>query len=308
MIQASAPAKIILVGEHAVVYGQPAIAVPVSALRATVTVESTADACHIIAHDLDKRRITLGDTDDPLAILMRHVIAEIGISPPKLALHLRSDIPIASGLGSGAATSTAVARALCRYANYDMPVERLNALVYEAEKSYHGTPSGIDNTVIVYETPIYFVRDKPIERITNREPLLLLIADTGQPSLTKKAVGDVRHLVEEQRETIYPIVEKIGGITQSAREAMQQADLSRLGTLMLDNHRHLQTLTVSSPMLDSLVDTAIAHGALGAKLSGGGRGGNMITIVTADTQSAVTNALRRAGASHVFSTVVESTP
>jgi mevalonate kinase len=303
MIRVSAPAKIILFGEHAVVYGQPALAVPVSSLRAEAVAEFHHDKLTIIARDLDNKIITF-DGEDPLAESIRLTLQKLNIEAPQAKITVQSNIPIASGLGSGAAITTVLVRALCELIQHPLSAEDLNQLVYEVEKIHHGTPSGIDNTVVVYEQAIYFVRNQPIQPIENAMPLTLLIANTGIASLTKVAVGDVRKLVDSKPERIQPILEKIGAIVNAARQAMQHGNISQLGELMYANHELLQQLTVSSPELDKLVEVAKADGALGAKLSGGGRGGNMIALVTDETKANVRQALLDAGAVQVYETIV----
>lgn len=301
----SASAKVILFGEHAVVYGQPAIAVPVSSMRAYAEVVNEGCDFQIVARDLDDKIITF-DGDDPLAQVTRLTLKVIGKAIPRIKVAVRSDIPIASGLGSGAAISTAIIRCLLDYFAIQVDNEVVNEIVYEVEKIHHGTPSGIDNTVIVYEQAVYFVREKPIEMIRIARPLRLIVADTGQAALTKIAVGDVRRLYESRPQAIRPVIEKIGEISYVARQAMQSGDVNQLGALMLENHQLLRELTVSSEQLDSLVDIAIDAGALGAKLSGGGRGGNMIALVDSERSEAVQSALKNAGAVRVFETIVEA--
>lgn len=304
MVKASASAKVILFGEHAVVYGEPAIAVPVSALRAEAEIIETDESFRIIALDLDNKVIDF-DGEDPLAKVAQLTLSRIKQNPPKISLTVKSNIPIASGLGSGAAISTAIVRALLAYTDISLSQDEINQLIYEVEKIHHGTPSGIDNTVVVYEKPVYFVREQSIEMLNNAQALHFLIADTGQAALTKIAVGDVRKLYENDPQDIRPILNEIGKIAELAREAMQQGDIEKLGKLMQENHKLLQALTVSSPELDKLVDTANEAGALGAKLSGGGRGGNMIALVKKGTIENVKKELLDAGAVRVFETVVE---
>lgn len=309
----SAPAKVILFGEHAVVYGQPAIAVPVSSLRAHAEI-STAALFQIDALDtgqiLTEKDIQQA-VDDALA-RMAHLILEhyhqIAPAPPLVRIALSSQIPPASGLGSGAAVAAALGRAMAAALGHSIDNDVLNTIVYEVERIFHGTPSGIDNTVIVYEQPIYFVRGAPIERLKIAQPFHLLIGDTGQKGLTRVAVGDVRALYEADREEITPILEQIGQIATQARSNLEDGDISHpytdLGVLMNKNHALLQRLTVSSPELDRLVSAARDAGAYGAKLSGGGRGGNMIALVDAAMAQSVRDALLKAGAVRVTQTEV----
>ena len=309
MTHASAPAKIILFGEHAVVFDQPAIAVPVSSLRAVASASPgpVGQGLRIIASGLDATlpaNVDSAVVDNALTYAARLVLEALQLPPPDLVLRIDSAIPMASGLGSGAAVSAALIRALCAAVGQAMPDERLNALVYEVEKMHHGTPSGIDNTVIVYESPVVYRRGQPVERLEIGAPFTLLIGDTGRGALTRVAVGDVVRLVETEPAHYRPVIEAIGDIVDAARDAIQRGDPAALGPLMRANHAHLQTLTVSSQELDTLVQAALDAGALGAKLSGGGRGGNMIALVTPETAGGVRTALLSAGAAQVFETTV----
>lgn len=305
MIEASACAKAILVGEHAVVYGQPAIAVPISDLRAFAAAEPNDTGLCIASADLEiPVDIDAETVDNALALTARLVLRAVVAAPPSVKIQIRSEIPIASGLGSGAAVSTALARALLGVTERSLDDAALNALIYEVEKIHHGTPSGIDNTVIVYERPVYFVREQPIERLNIGQPMTLLVGDTGKSASTRAAVGGVRELYERDPAATQPLLHEIGAIVRGARVALEQGDAPALGELMTRNHALLQRLTVASPELDALVTAAAESGALGAKLSGGGRGGNMIALVTPETIAQVTSALRDAGAVQVFATEV----
>ena len=302
----SACAKIILVGEHAVVYGYPSIAIPVSSLRAKATVEYTKQPFKIIAEDLNRTFEFTRQADSAVQQLTNLVLDYLQTPPPDVTITLQSDIPIASGLGSGAAISTAIGRALAIATQQDIPIDKLNDLVYEVEKIHHGTPSGVDNTVIVYEQPIYFQRGHPIEMFKIGKPFHLIIADTGKVALTHESVGDVRKIHEAKPEETTLTFEEIEKLVMESRQAIESGQIEILGQLMIQNHRHLQALTVSSLELDKLVDVALQAGAYGAKLSGGGRGGNMIALVNEKTESIVQQALENSGAVSVFSTIVQA--
>ncbi len=313
MISATAPGKIILFGEHSVVYGRPAIAAPVSRLRATAVITpSTQPGIRLIAPDLniDMHLSQLPD-DDALAMAVHQVKLAAGLSGlPDLSITVTSQIPIAGGLGSGAAIAAAVIRALAQFLNLPhlLENEMVSQLTYEVEKIHHGTPSGIDNTVVAYEQPVFFVRQQPqnvIEPFVVKRPLHLLIGNTGVHSSTRDAVLDVRRQWEADRDRFEMIFDACGRIAQTARTAIEQGDISQIGQLMQENHTWLQDMTVSSPELDNLVTAAIAAGALGAKLSGAGRGGNMIALVTEGTETAVSTALLAAGATAVLSTIIQ---
>ena len=308
MTLATAPGKIILFGEHAVVYGQPAIAVPVSQLRATAVVASGQEAgIRLVAPDLDQNMmLTETSDDDPIAAVIAQVQSAAGLKElPDLVITVTSDIPVASGLGSGAAITASVIRALAHFLELSALVtdEWVSNLTYEIEKIHHGTPSGIDNTVVAYERPVYFVRQQPHNRIDTFVPAAdfrFLVADTGIGSRTKVVVGDVRRQWEAWPERFNALFTACGQIAAAARRAIEAGERQTLGRLMNENHLILQEMTVSSPALDNLVSAALDAGALGAKLSGAGRGGNMIALVTAETETAVQQALLNAGAKTVF--------
>lgn len=301
----AAPGKVILFGEHAVVYGEPAIAVPIHSRRATVRVryEPPGTGLRVAAEDLDQ---TIQLTDEhPLSLILRRTLETLDAAPPDITLVLTSTIPIASGLGSGAAVSAALARALSAALGAPLPNAQLNDLVYEVEKVHHGTPSGIDNTVVVYGEPVYFVRGSTPQRFQIGAPFALAVADTGIASPTHRAVADVRRLHEEGPAYWAQIFAQTGAIVEAARAHIAAGEIAALGPLMNRNHALLQMMTVSCPELDALVEAAREAGAPGAKLSGGGRGGNMIALVTEDVdREHLRNVLHKKGAAHVMFTEV----
>ena len=310
MISATAPGKIILFGEHAVVYGRPALAIPVLQVGATVTIDmdptappggNWLDHITIDAPEIG-RKGTLASYHprqgpDPLATLILNVCTALSVSsPPSMHIRISSSIPVASGLGSGAAVSVALIRALAVSLGKTLPIEQVSMLAYEIEKLYHGTPSGIDNTVITYAQPVYFRKDHPIETFPVGKPFTLVIADSGKSAATRASVGDVRKQWQAEPERLERIFSSIAEIVQLARQSIQAGDVKNLGKLMNRNHTLLQDLTVSSHELDRLTAAALTSGAMGAKLSGGGRGGNMIALVQPDAAPGLAAALRSAGA------------
>ncbi len=301
----TAPGKVILFGEHAVVYGRPALAAPVTQVCATVVVQEGEPGQGLVIHALDLAQQVRPDEDGhPLAEAVRLGLKWLGLAEPDWDADVSSTIPIASGLGSGAAVSVALLRGLAAAAGREFSAAEVSALAYEVERLHHGTPSGVDNTVVAYGQPVYFVRGRAPQPFTIGRPFLLAIGDTGIASPTKVAVGDVRAAWQREPERYEALFDRVGAIVEAARDAISEGRPEVLGPLMDANHALLQQIGVSSPELDALVCAANAAGAGGAKLCGGGRGGNMIALVTPDTAERVAGALRAAGAVRVIVTEI----
>lgn len=309
-VHASAPGKAILFGEHAVVYGRPAIAVPVSQLAARATIEPAppASGLTLVAPDV-REHLTLSGApaSNALAVAARLTLRHLSVAEPDATLVIQSSIPIASGLGSGAAVSTALVRALAGFMGRSLTRAEVSELVFEVEKIHHGTPSGIDNTVIAYEQPVYFERAATSgpELISVRASFSLLIVDSGLPSPTRRLVSRVRAGWQQDAEHYGALFDRIGGITRDARQRIETGNLDSLGSLMDRDHALLVELGVSSPTLNRLVDVAREAGARGAKLSGAGEGGCVLALVDAETAGDVAETLSRAGAARVIHTTVE---
>lgn len=309
MTHGHAPGKVILVGEHAVVYGRPAIAVPVTDVRADVIVEDTNGRPGVTIHAEDIGRVIdvcSAPLQEPLSLTVRNALGHIGMDVQRvqLSLTIRSSIPVASGMGSGAAIAAAMVRALAAHLNYPLDRAIISSIVYETEKIHHGTPSGIDNTVVVFEQPVYFRRGWPIATFDVKRPFWLAIGDTGVPSLTKAAVSDVRAAWQRDPERYDGIFDQIGALVDAARQAIESGHVEVLGALMDENQRLLRHLDVSSPELEALIASARQEGARGAKLSGGGRGGSVIAVIEPEDAETISRALVAVGARKVIVTRV----
>jgi len=303
----SAPGKIILFGEHAVVYGRPALAIPVTQVHADVEVlDSSRAGIWIHAPDVNLHaELNTLPSDHPIASVIHNFLFLFRVSPfPNLEIKISSIIPVASGLGSGAAVTVALTRALSSFLSRPMPDEEVNAFAHEIEKLHHGTPSGIDNTVVTYAMPVYFIKGQPIEMFKVGAPFTIVIGDTGISAPTKESVSDVRKLWEADKPKWESVFDRVGKIAEEARKNIENGKWELLGELMDQNHALLQEMTVSSPELDRLVSAARRAGALGAKLSGGGRGGNMIALVESEQAEEVASALMAGGAKRTLTTIV----
>lgn len=309
--RATAPGKIILCGEHSVVYGYPAIAVPVSDMRARAHLQPAENGrgLHLRAPDIQETlRLQDASTDHPLGKAVRLLLEHLEVPEPDAILTVTSDLPVAGGMGSGAAVTTATLRALAAYFRIELPPETISEMTFEVEKIHHGTPSGIDNTVIAWEKPVYFVKGDPPETFSIGTPLQLLIANSGIASSTREAVAEVRRRWLTTPRYYNVVFTCIGAIAKAARAAVEQGALQALGTLLNENHSLLNKIGVSLSELDAMVAAAQDSGALGAKLTGAGQGGNMIALVTEETIDTVERALERAGAVRIWRARVTPAP
>ncbi len=306
MTSASACGKIILLGEHAVVYGRPALAVPLPQLRVSVDITpidgGETGSLRLLAPDIGLTSwLHELEASHPLAKIVHLVRQTVGIEDhPALELRIRSSIPVASGLGSGTAVSVAIVRALSARLGNPLPVEMQSTLTYEVEKLYHGTPSGIDNTVISHEMPVFFRRGQAPEPFSIGAPLTLVIGDTGMRSNTSIAVGMVRKAWQADAHHYENLFDRIGEVVERGRAAIEVGNLAELGSQMGQNQSLLREIGVSSPELETLIEAAHCAGALGAKLSGGGMGGNMIALVETNRADDVENRLLEAGATRTL--------
>ena len=291
----TAPGKIILFGEHAVVYGKPAIAIPVSGMRASAWSEPGEGKLTINALDLNQK-IGLENKTSQFSVLAQTLLSKTKQSEPNLTINLTSKLPQGSGMGSSAATSTAVCKALSNYLGVNLEKNQISELVFDAEKIVHGTPSGIDNTVVAYESPVYFVKGQEPVTFDSGRTFYLVIGDTGIQSSTKETVGNVRDLLDKEPKLMNGYFDEIENVTKGGKKAIEDGDKEAVGELMNKNHELLNKIGVGHRELEKLVDVSLDAGALGAKLTGGGGGGNMVALAdSAKEQKVISEKITEAG-------------
>jgi len=304
---ASAPGKVILFGEHFVVYDEPAVVMAVD-LRATVSVEESSEpGVHIESCDLsvsgtfydNKFFPEMGGMRaepllKPIYLAVEAVSERVG-EEVDLRLGVESEIPIAAGLGSSASVAVATVAAVARYLDVDLPREAISRLAYGAEEFVHGKPSGIDQTITTFGGVLEYSRTQGFTPIEIVSPIPLIIGDTGQKRSTGQLVSEVRERRDRFPTLMGPLIRVGGEISLLASEALKKGDLQVLGELMNMNHGLLSSIGVSNEMLDRLVNAARESGALGSKLTGAGGGGCMIALSDPDRVDAVADAIDSAG-------------
>lgn len=305
---ASACGKLILLGEHAVVYHSPAIAIPLTSLRVRATIEAAIgqpqEKIHIKAAMLGIDNDLAELQEDHLLVhTLNLLFSFLGLHQlPTCRVILTSDLPIAAGLGSSAAIAISLLRAMSAFLGHPLKLQELNTLAFQSEQGVHGRPSGIDNTVISYEKPIFYQRGELIEYVQPNREFTFVVADSGVRKSTRESTGQLAEDLATDPEMIRPRLDAIAELVQKSKHSFQIGDIEALGKAMNANQEHLSALRLSCPELDTLIHAAREAGALGAKLTGGGMGGHMLALVTPETEAAVTQALIAAGSPRVFTT------
>lgn len=290
--------KIILLGEHSVVYGHHAIAAPLSlVIRAEVTGFTATSELQISGWDADPA--AHNPAGARLAEQVAALIAErLGVSDTPVHVDVVPDLPRASGLGASAALAVAVIRAIVHRFGLTVSDGEISQLAFECEQLVHGTPSGIDNTVATFGKMILFRKadaGNEIQDIHTPIPIPVVVGLTGVRSLTADTVSRVHAGWLKNPQHYEAIFTEIDDLVMTGMDALTRGDLPGLGEVMNLNHGLLNALQVSSPELEALVDLARRSGALGAKLTGGGGGGAMIAIAEPDRIHSVANTLDVAG-------------
>ena len=275
------PGKAILLGEHSVVYGRHAIAVPVP-LNIRVKIEDADDGVLLmipswgVEYYLDKKPEERQSFEKPAALILE----KMNLSNVGMKIEVFSDVPRGMGLGGSAVLAVSIIKALNHHYKMGLSEQEINEMAYESEKIAHGNPSGIDNTIATYGYPlIYRKGEKTLkERLQIKEPLDLVLAFSKSEGLTAKTVAHVRTQWKSNQEMYEGVFDDIDAIVLNGIQAIQENDLKQLGELMNFNQGLLNTLQVSTPELERMIYIARDAGAFGAKLTGGGGGGAMIAV------------------------------
>jgi mevalonate kinase len=307
-VVASAPAKIILFGEHFVVYGEPAIVLAIDR-RAYVTVDRREDKCiHFRSLNLgyagsfengifktqqgDPREARL--KFEPVRLVAEKVLKTSGENVG-LNIEINSTVPVAAGLGSSAAVLAAATTALGALLKAKMSKEDVFRITYETEKAVHGTPSGVDPAISTFGGTLLFQMDTGFKPLDAKAEIPLVVGDTGVERSTRIQVEKVRNLMETYPSLFEPLRKAAREVVLRAIDAFKNNDLGALGDLMNINHALLYGLGVSDESLEWLVNASRKAGALGAKLTGAGGGGCMIALAKNERIEQVLEAIMRAG-------------
>jgi len=304
-VEASAPGKMILFGEHSVVYGKPAVVLAIDR-RAKVYAEKRTDKKVFIDADnlgfsgyfegdeyhAVRGKAWRGRNLAALNVSARKTMEYLGVEGG-VNLKVRSMIPIAVGLGSSAAICVTTVSAVERLFDAGLKNEEISKLAFEGETIIHGKPSGVDNNVSTYGGVLSYDKENGIKRHKLEKNIPFIIGNTKKKRSTKKMVENVAALRERNPVEMEKILNSMGLIAESGLDALMKANINRIGDLMDLNHGLLSAIGVSTMKLEILCHTSRNNGALGAKLTGAGGGGCMIALAEEPDIPNIERAIRR---------------
>lgn len=275
-----AHSKIIWMGEHSVVYGYPAIAIPLQGIEVECRIYPADEKIHF-------------DYYDTLSTAVYAALEYLNHTDVAVSYDIRSEIPQKRGMGSSAAISIAAIRAVFDYFEQSIDMETLEILVNKAEIIAHSNPSGLDAKTCLSDKAITFIRNIGFSTLDLDLDAYLVIVDTGIYGNTREAVEKVA----QAEEANLPHLAALGDLTEMVQKAIQAKTISEIGPLMTKAHSHLQAIGVSIDKADQLVQISLENGALGAKMSGGGLGGCIIALAQTKAQAEkISKALTEGGA------------
>ncbi|WP_278264482.1 mevalonate kinase [Nocardia sp. AG03] len=293
-----AVAKAILLGEHTVVHGTPAIALPLPALPVRAVARPSAGTAIAASGSfgfLAGAAAAATPTPSGPRVAVEEALRRWGIGAETVEVVVYCDIPLARGLGSSAACAGAAVRAVADLYGRELDQDALYDLVQCGEQVAHGRASGIDASAVLASGPIRFHAGtaRPIDVGMDAA---LVIADTGVSGSTQQAVADVRRRLAADPPAARRLLDRAAELIDTGATALSAGHTRTLGTTMLEFQDLLGELGVSTPHIDTLVAAALAAGAHGAKLTGAGLGGCVLALTETAAAPAVSTALRRAGA------------
>lgn len=293
--------KTILFGEHFVVYGLPGIASAIDLNTKCTFAKNKKGEEGIISNDLvTGERIKYGEhTYHDLDRVIDAALKGTGVQERNFRLELKTNMSLKGGMGSSAALCVSITRCLDKQFKLKLSDERINEIAYDAEKVFHKTPSGIDNSVSCFGGMIWFQKQQPknvIERIKAKKPVEVVLADTGIFHNTAEIVEMVRAQKEQEPQKYQKIFKEYKEILYPARKFIENTKWKEVGELMDKNHSLLQKMNTGCKELDLLVDVSRKAGAYGAKLTGAGLGGNVLALTPGKVlQEKVAKSCRKEG-------------
>jgi len=308
---ASAPGKCILFGEHAVVYGYPALAIAIDIFSSCQISESEQNGISLILknyeHSFNFSNINdLYDNIPPkfnqIALGLKLISKKYKILIKKIEIKIQSDLWPESGLGSSASSSIALLGALNEFYNLNLNSKDISNLSYKMEKEVHGKPSGIDNTTCSQGGLIFF-KNQEFQRFDFLKQFKILITYSGETHNTKEAIRNVKEFCNKEPKLSTELFNKIRKITEKGLEELKHVNLVEIGHLMNSNHQILNEIGLSTPDIEKITKISRSNNANGSKLTGAGKGGCVISIGKLNDLKNIKEKLKNLGYSSIITSI-----
>ncbi|AKP68383.1 mevalonate kinase [Companilactobacillus ginsenosidimutans] len=267
----------IMMGEHAVVYGYPAIALPLVSIPAIVRIKESKEKTLSSNYFVGKIS-ELPESLSGVKYLIDVLDNEMNQHKINYSISIDSGLPIERGLGSSAAIGAAITKAFFDFFKRPLNESKLLEHINKSETVTHGKASGLDAQTVISDFPIKFSKGNSAEHFSFKSDGFIVIADSGIKGKTKQTVGDVRKMYDSDKDTVGQELKDLGTHTDVAVTALKTNNLKRLGEVFTDANSILSKLNLSVPKVDQLIDAANSAGSLGSKITGGGRGGCIICV------------------------------
>lgn len=276
--------KVILMGEHAAVYGFPAIAIPTVSL-------TTATSLNVVASD--NQNHYEGPYQKIVLAFLNSILVKLNVNE-HFNVTITSNIPIQRGMGSSAALFNSIVLAVCDITGIQLTKKQRLELVNLGEQITHGAPSGLDTATVINQQPTFFIKNKMCHSFKISSTCSLLIIDSGIPGRTSEAIEMVAQDLKKHQDVLNNKLSELGRNTNRLLTQLQhQTNPFSIGTLMSESHAVLKSMNLSTTYIDEIVSTCLELGAAGAKMTGGGLGGAVLAIVTKKDSQTIKNALRK---------------
>lgn len=293
--------KIILMGEHSAVYGEPSLVMPFPHVNCTVEIKkNNRDTNWIECAHFKGAIADLPTQFASIAYLIHLFINKFGLFH-SIDLIIRSDIPLERGMGSSAGVGTAITRAFYDYMDIPLKREALLNYVNQSEKIAHGNPSGMDAFATSSNKIVCFENRKFSTYLPLKMDSVLIVAESGIKGNTRTAIKKVKYLVDHDKTSTEEKIKQLGNFTRRAKESLIENDPINLGHYFNRAHTVLKDLSISLPFIDDIIGAALNSGALGAKLTGSGLGGSIIALAKSKNDAEkVSNQLLEKGVRKVW--------
>jgi len=286
--------KVILLGEHSVVHGSPAIAIGINRGISAVARVADEDLLTVAPWSAWVRPRNKGE--EPLERAFAIALGTYS-NRPRLRIDVQVDLPSGAGLGCSAALGVAVFDAIDGVLRINRSREELGRMVHGWEEVFHGSPSGIDNMAAAVGGVLRYRKGAPLKPLSLVHPLQVVVAHSGERSKTKEMVSLVACQLASNPASVRDKFDDVSDLVDEAEVALSTGDMRTLGRLLNWNHGILSSLLLCTPKVEELCRLARAEGALGAKVTGAGGGGCIVALAEDDQHA---HRIRDALGSHSF--------